>query len=91
MGATNFFGMPIYYLQSLDGHVKDDPARSIELANEREARIEAVVFSGEAIRNEPELLVEGSSFRVEVRDARKWLLFTVVTRALELPSAPEKP
>lgn len=59
----------------------------IELSTISEARIEAVKFAAETLRERPELIWLGDEFRVEVTDENQLLLFTVIAFGVDAPAA----
>ena len=53
------------------GAVYDVDTEGAELASASEARIEAVKFASEVLRDRPELAWKGDEFRVEVTDEKR--------------------
>lgn len=76
--------MPIYHFHSADGERVQD-RDGIELADDREARTEAVRFAGAALAQAPDQLWDSGHWRVEVTDHDDELLFTVITLAVAAP------
>ena len=75
--ARFFFGLA-------DGTHSPD-LEGTELQDITAARLEAVRFASEVLRERPELPWFGHDFRVEVTDADKNLLFTVIILAIDAP------
>ena len=66
-----------------DLKVDDD---GLELASIKEARIEAVRYAGEVLRDHPTLVWTGDDFRIEVTDKTKLLLFTIIVVGVDAPA-----
>ena len=62
---------------NLAGAVHDLDNDGVELKTFSDARIEAVLFAGELLRDRPQLVWKGDEVRVEVTDETQLLLFTV--------------
>lgn len=77
--------MPRYFF-NLDDHHREEDLEGTELAGPEAARIAAVVYAGECLRDNPAMLWDGSRFRVEVRDQARSLLLRVSVEA-ENPAA----
>ncbi|HET9395034.1 MAG TPA: hypothetical protein VFO36_03175 [Nitrospiraceae bacterium] len=75
-----------YFFNQLNGHVKVDD-QGLEFASIRDARIEAVRYAGEVIKDHPTLVWTGEDFRIEVTDENALLLFTVVVVGVDAPAA----
>lgn len=78
--------MPRYFFHHIDGHVEHDD-EGIELESIRAARVAAVIFTGESLRDDPDQVCDGQAFRVEVADDRGTLLFSVVTVTIDAAPA----
>jgi 3-deoxy-D-manno-octulosonate 8-phosphate phosphatase KdsC-like HAD superfamily phosphatase len=74
--------LPLYYFNTADGTREMDQIGT-ELADRNAACHQAIRFIGDVMSDEPELLANGSDFRVEVMDAEKRVLFTVVACTIE--------
>jgi predicted phosphodiesterase len=72
--------MPRYYFNS-DNHQHDEDREGTDLANADEARAQAVIFAGDYLRDHPELVWDGSRFKVTVVDEARTVLLTVVVSA----------
>lgn len=72
--------MPIYHFNLAD-HRRDDDPTGTELRDPRQARIEAIRFTGAYLADHPELIEDGQSFEVRVTDHQG---IPVVTVAVEL-------
>jgi hypothetical protein len=70
------------------GAVYDPDVDGIELLTFAEARVQAVRFAAETLRDRPELAWLGEEFRVEVTDQNQLVLFTVITVGIDAPAAP---
>ena len=68
-----------------DGYVENDTVGT-ELDDLGSARVQAVIFAGESLKEEPNKVWSGQDFRVEVTDEAGRLLFTVVTQAIDSPA-----
>ena len=79
--------MPRYFFNRTDGYVDNDDVGT-ELPDLDTARIQAVVFAGESLKDDPSKVWAGHDFRVEVTDEAGRLVFTVVTLAIN--STPTK-
>ena len=77
--------MARYFFNEFDGQYKIDD-RGLELPTLEKARLEAVKYAGEAMRDQPELAWKGDEFRVEVTDNNRLLLFTVIVLGVEAPA-----
>lgn len=74
------------YFFNKAGSLEDPDNEGLELATISEARITAVKFAGEALREQPDVVWKGDEFRVEVTDHRGLMLFTVVVIGIDSPS-----
>ena len=81
--------MPRYFFHTADGARTRDTEGS-ELENHHVARVEAIVYAGARLKEDPDLLWDGRDFRVEVTDQAGMLLFTVITLAVDAPAS-ERP
>jgi hypothetical protein len=68
--------MPRYFFD-LANHNNDVDDTGSELSHAAAARIEAVVFAGQYLSNNPEAVWDGSQFSVRVRNESDELLFIV--------------
>ena len=75
-----------YFFNQVDGRRKDDD-EGLEFADMSQARVEAVRYSGEVIRDHPTLVWAGDDFRVEVTNEDHLLLFTVIIVGVDAPAA----
>ncbi|GAA4747735.1 hypothetical protein GCM10023264_11900 [Sphingomonas daechungensis] len=78
--------MPLFFFNQA-GAIYDPDVEGIELATISDARIQAVKFAGEALRDRPELTWLGDEYRVEVTDEKQLILFTFVAIAVDAPAA----
>lgn len=74
-----------YFFNQLNGVLKADDV-GMDFATVREARIEAVRYASEVMRDHPTLIWTGQDFRIEVTNADKLLLFTVVVVGVDAPA-----
>jgi hypothetical protein len=77
--------MARYFFNEFDGQYKVDD-RGLDLPTLETARLEAVRYAGEAMRDQPELAWKGEEFRVEVTDDKQLVLFTVIVLGVEAPA-----
>ena len=77
--------MARYFFNEFDGAYKRDD-RGLELPTIEKARLEAVRYAGEAMRDQPELAWRGDEFRVEVTDEKQLVLFTVIVLGVDAPA-----
>lgn len=74
--------MPLFHFNLAD-QGRDPDLDGTDLADADEARVQAIVFAGEYLRDNPGLLVNGTVFRVEVTDDRASALFAVQIELIE--------
>ena len=74
--------MPRYFFDCLDGGADIDTEGCL-FDNDHAARVQAITLAGETLRDDPEHLDNGQALRIEVRDAKGDLLFTVVTQSVD--------
>jgi hypothetical protein len=72
--------MPRYFF-NLDNHTLDEDHEGTILSDANEARVQAVVFAGDYLRDHPELVWDGSKFKVIVVDEVGTVLLNVVVTA----------
>ena len=77
--------MPLFFFNQA-GAIYDPDVEGIELASISDARIQAVKFAGEALRDRPELIWLGDEYRVEVTDENRLVLFTFVAMGVDSPA-----
>lgn len=77
--------MPRYFF-NLAGAFHDPDNRGFELADLDAARKMAAVHAGELLRDRPEVAWLGDELRVEVTNADKLLLFTLIVFGVDAPS-----
>jgi hypothetical protein len=68
------------------GAIYDPDVEGMEFATVAEARVQAVKFAGEALRDRPELAWTGDEYRVEVTDENQLLLFTFIATGVDSPA-----
>lgn len=73
------------YFFNLAGAVYDPDGEGFELPTLSGARIEAVKFAGECLRDRPQVAWFGEEFRVEVTDSDGALLFTFIAVGVDAP------
>ncbi|MDO6416765.1 hypothetical protein Q4F19_20440 [Sphingomonas sp. BIUV-7] len=74
-----------YYFHTADGS-RDRDTTGTELPNLNAARKQAIMFAGECMAFDPDILSDHHDFRVEVTDKRDMILFTIITLAVNAPS-----
>lgn len=77
--------MARYYFNQINGVFKPDD-EGLEFATLHDARVEAVRYAGEELRDNPNLVWDGQDFRVEVTDKDKLVLFTVIVTGVDAPA-----
>ncbi|PTQ63913.1 hypothetical protein C8J45_104158 [Sphingomonas sp. PP-CE-3G-477] len=78
--------MPRYFFDT-DNHTHDGDNEGTDLADDDEARVQAIIFAGDYLRDHPGIVSAGNRFSVSVRDARDTILLTVVV-TVEDPREP---
>lgn len=73
------------YFFNLAGAVGEPDDKGLEIASLSDARIEAVKFAGDYLRDRPELVWMGEEFRVEVTDESGRVLFTFIAVGVDGP------
>ncbi|HZF41899.1 MAG TPA: hypothetical protein VEZ48_00630 [Sphingomonadaceae bacterium] len=73
-----------YYFNQF-GAVYDPDNEGVELASTDAARIEAVRYAAAIMKDHPTLVWHGEDFRIEVTDANRMLLFTVIVIGVDSP------
>jgi hypothetical protein len=79
--------MPRYFFHTANGSVELDPDGT-DLPDDGAARVHAIKFAGDVMHHEPDVLWDGSEFRVRVTDQKQQLLFTIEMKAID--ANPEK-
>lgn len=69
------------------GAVNAPDTNGQEFSSLSDARIHAVCFASDHLRQRPELVWLGEEFRVEVTDDRKQTLFTFIAVGVDAPAA----
>lgn len=77
--------MPRYFFNT-DNHERDEDLEGTELAGPDAARVAAVMFAGEYLRDNPELVWDGRRFSVDVQDETRRPLLKITVEA-EAPAA----
>lgn len=72
--------MPRYFFD-IDNHERYVDDEGTDLANADEARMQAVIFAGDYLREHPALVRNGSRFSVAVRDEGGTILLNVEVTA----------
>lgn len=75
------------YFFNLAGAVYDPDVEGVLLTGSSEARISAVNFLADTLRDRPELVWSGEEVRVEVTNAEQLILFTVIVIGVDAPVA----
>lgn len=68
------------------GAIYDPDVEGIEFETISEARVQAVKFAAETLRDSPELAWIGDEYRVEVTDENQLILFTFVAIGVDSPA-----
>jgi hypothetical protein len=74
-----------YFFHTADGS-RDRDETGTEFPDDATARKQAVMFAGEYIADNPDILAGRHDFRVEVTDDHDMLLFTVIALAVVAPA-----
>jgi hypothetical protein len=77
--------MPRYFFDVTDGEYTPD-ATGTELPGLEDARLEAVILSGNLLRENPAKFWHGDDWFIDVKDEFAVTLFTLAFRANEAPS-----
>ena len=78
--------MPRFFFHHTDGGFDPDN-EGTELPDLATARVEAVRYAAEVVRDRPDEVWSGETFRIEVSDEHGMLLCTVVILGLDAPAA----
>lgn len=79
-------GGAVRYYFNIAGAVDEPDQTGIKFATLSDARIEAVRFAAEYLRDRPELVWLGEEFRVEVCDDSRQTLFTFIAVGVDAPA-----
>jgi hypothetical protein len=79
--------MPRYFF-NIGSHTSDEDHEGTVLADANAARIQGVVFAGDYLRDNPDLVRGGSHFNVAVVDEAGTVLLKVVVTADEPGASP---
>ena len=74
-----------YFFNQVNGELKLDD-EGTEFSTIYEARLEAVRYAGEVMRDHPTLVWTGQDFRIEVTDDDKIVMFTVIVVGVDSPA-----
>lgn len=75
-----------YFFNQMDGELTLDN-EGVDLDSFGEARLEAVRYAASVLKDHPTLVWTGQDFRVQVTDANKLILFTVIVVGVDAPAA----
>jgi hypothetical protein len=75
------------YYFNVAGAMYDPDNEGLEFETITEARIQAVQFAAEMLHDHPTIIWAGEDFRVEVTDADRQILFTVIVVGVIAPAA----
>ena len=78
--------MPRFFFHRTDGTFDPDN-EGTDFPDLATARSEAIRFAAETVRDDPEEVWAGDTFRVEVSDAEGMLLCTIVILGLDAPAS----
>lgn len=76
--------MPRFFFHRTDGAFDPDN-EGTEFPDLMTARVEAIRFAAETVRDDPQQVWAGDTFRIEVSDEEDMLLYTVVILGLDTP------
>ena len=76
--------MPRYFFHLLDGVFDPDP-EGIDLPDLQRAKCEAVVYAGQVISDQPDIVWKDGEIRVEVTSEVGVLVATIIVQAVEAP------
>jgi len=86
--------MPRYFFHAADGAPVHD-THGYDMADDADARAEALRYAGELLKHAPDLLSERNQLRISVTGENGDLLFTIVTVVVDVPrlqrSATQRP
>lgn len=74
------------YFFNIAGAVEQPDNAGVEVGSLSDARIHAVRFASDYLRDRPEILWMGEEFRVEVCDEDKSCLFTFIAVGVDAPA-----
>jgi hypothetical protein len=74
--------MARYFFNQYEGEFKRDDI-GLEFPTLDEARIEAVRYAAEVLRDQPALVWKGEDFRIELTDTEQLVLFTVIVVGID--------
>lgn len=78
--------MAKYFFDTIDG-VRARDTTGTELKNHHAARMNAIKLTGRILASQPDYLLHGHDFRLEVASPQGVLLFTIVTFAVNSPAS----
>ncbi|RYD74101.1 MAG: hypothetical protein EOP84_20450 [Verrucomicrobiaceae bacterium] len=85
MRSSQEWRRAMLYFFNLAGAVYDPDVEGVLLLGSSEARIFAVKFLADTLRDRPELVWSGEEVRVEVTNAEQLILFTVIVLGVDAP------
>ena len=77
--------MPRYHFHRTDGQIEPDPEGSV-LPDLHAARMQAVVYAGQTLKDHPEMVWDGHDLNIEVTDDTGLMLFVVTVMTIEAPA-----
>ena len=77
--------MARYFFDTVDG-IRSDDDQGMELTDLSAARKQAIIYAGEVLNHDPEVLWDGRDFKVFVKDESRVLLFTITAFATNAPA-----
>lgn len=77
--------MARYFFNQMDGEFKPDD-EGLEFPSLDDARLEAVRYAGEVLRDRPSIVWQGEDFRIEVTDKTQLMLFTLIVVGVDAPA-----
>lgn len=77
--------MPRYFFDARNGSADHDTVGT-DLKDHSAARKHGIVFAGDVMHSEPNVLWDGQDFVIEVSDEHRALLFTITAFATNAPA-----
>ncbi len=74
--------MARFFFHTVDGR-RDRDTTGTELPDAVAARVAAIRYAGDLLSDQPDMLWDGSDFRVEVTDEQSKLVCTIITIAVD--------
>lgn len=78
--------MAQYFLHT-EGALRQSDGEGTEMSNHGSVRKHAIVYAGQVMHGEPNVLWDGNDFNVQVTDEAGLLLFTLIAYVANAPAA----